>query len=57
MEKRVNIVPIRLTDSELSHLNALKEIYSSGGAVVSNSFLFRYGLKRLPHQPLFPVAA
>lgn len=52
-EKRLNRLQVLLTDSELIALQELQKTYSSDGAVVSLGFLFRYGLKRLPHQSPF----
>lgn len=54
-EKRCNRISILLTDSELAALQALQGNYSSEGANISFGFLFRYGLKRLPHQS--PICA
>ena len=51
--KRQKQFPVLFTDDEWLALEALQRSYSAEtGANVTKSFLVRYGLKRLPHQPL-----
>jgi len=56
-QKRDVKLCIRMSEDERKHLDELVKIYSFDGAVASQSFLVRYALKRLPHQPAIPVAA
>ena len=49
-QKRDNIIPVRLTDSELTQLDLLVALHSKEGAGASRSFILRYGFKCLPHQ-------
>lgn len=47
-EKRSNIVPVRLTDSELAHLKRLSASYSVDDPSATNSFVLRHGIACLP---------
>lgn len=49
--KRDRKVLICMNDAEFAALENLVEIYSLDGHRATKSFLVRYGLKRLSHQP------
>lgn len=51
--KRNRKILICMTDDEYAALDRLVETYSVDSRV-SKSFLVRYALKRLPHQPIIP---
>lgn len=57
MAKRNRNVMIRLTDAEHDVLEQLEASYSVFGLRATKSFLFRYGLKRLPPLPASPFPA
>lgn len=55
--KRQKQFPVLFTDAEWSELEALQIKYASSGVPISKASLVRYGLKRLPYQPLPSVPA
>lgn len=55
--KRQKQFPVLFTEAEWSELEALQSNYASSGVPISKASLVRYGLKRLPHQPLPSVPA